>query len=72
MGSESRQKLVLKLRYRDVSELARLLGASCRHAWWFRQWMRRYRHTLSQAQYQVLMGSPAATADPSRLREGNR
>lgn len=70
MPTESRQRLVLKLRFRDLSELARLLGAGCRHAWWFRQWVRRYRHTLTQAEYQALMDGPlAAEAQPS-LREG--
>jgi len=66
MVKERKQKLILRLRYRDVLQVAQLLGSACRTKWWFEVWLKHFRSQLSDEEYRRLM---AAVGDQEALAQ---
>lgn len=64
MPREFRQKLVFRLRARDMIAIIRLLGPQCRYKWWFREWLRRQEGDLTRSEYRELMESGRASRPP--------
>jgi hypothetical protein len=52
---EHTEKLIFKLRRRDLEQLEKLLGKQCRNRWWYREWLARYQDQLSRSEYRALM-----------------
>ncbi len=68
MPKELKQKFPFKLGFKDILELAKLLGPACLYKWWFREWLRRYSGDLTRSEYRALMEAGRSRRIP-RVRD---